>query len=382
MTSINNAAPKPELRSPRGFITINNIQVPWERFEVSNTRYSAASTFKITVPVSSLPNTMSLSTMVSSSPLTVQVNAGLPTQTNLNNVTPSDLPIIIIGDADNIMYDPDRTLVTLTGRDYISKFLDNKLNQLNNAIGAQIQSILSYSKSSDIVSMIATNRGLTPNVTPTTNNIGIYLQTGYSLLNSQITEWDLMTFLAREEGYDIYVIGSNLYFKPKDSSNPYQITLTVPYYTTSGSIPTSNAVKVQLTRNLRLAKDIIVQVTSWNVNDKVTYTKVSTLKHAGSSGQSIPLIYNYRFPNLTADQCLQKSQTLLLEISQHELQLNFEMPASTLLTAHGSVIVKDTNSLYDQIYYVKNIMREMDFGGGFNMHVEAKTTPPYTVSTQ
>ena len=386
MTTINNPIPKDQLRSPRGFVSINGQQVQWDKFEVSNTRYSAAGTFKVTIPVSSLPKSLSLNTLITTAPLTVQINAGIPTQSVPSNATPSDLPMLISGNADEVLYEPDKTMVTISGRDNVSLFLDNKLNQLNNPIGPQIQSIFNFSKSSDIVKMIAQHRGLMATVTETSQPIGTYLPGGsassvFSQLSSQITEWDLMVFLAREENYDLYVVGNTLFFQPRQNSNTYQITLTIPYFTTSGQIPTSNVMSIQLKRNLRLAKDLVVQVTSWNIHDKVPYTKIATLKHAGSTGSAPPLIYNYRFPNLSQDQCTQKAQSLLADISQHEFELNAKMPGSTLLTAHSTIAVKDTNSLYDQIYYVKNVTREMDFNGGFIMNIEAKTTPPSNTVT-
>ena len=381
MQSSNNATPKSVLNSPFGFIAINGQYIPWKRFEVNNSRYSAASTFKVSIPVSTLPNSLTLNDLITNSPLTIQINAGIPVNGLSKSISPSVLPMLILGDADDVLFEPDKTLVTISGRDYISRFLDNKLNQLNNSVGQQVLSNLNSAISSNVITLICNNRGLVPNVTPTTQPIGTYLQNSPSLLTSQITEWDLMTFLAKQEGFDIFVEGMNLYFQPNQTTTPYKITLTIPYFTSPTSIPTSNAQQIQLTRNMRLAKNVIVQVSSWNVYDKVAYNSTATLLHSAVSvaSNASPLIYNYRFPNLSKDQCTLKANSLLAAISQHEMQLNVQMPADTSLKVQSPIQVTGTNSAYDQIYYINNIMREMDFSGGFKMSIEAKNTPPVTI---
>lgn len=358
-----------QLRTPRGFVSINNQLVTWESFELSNTRYSAAGTFKVVVPVNVLPKSLSLSDLVNDSPLVVQINAGNVSQTNPNDVTPSDLPMLIMGDADEIIFNPQNTSVTISGRDYISLFLDNKVKQ----------SFLSQT-SSDIVTQFATTRGLKPVVTSTTTQVGNYLKNQFNLLTSQITEWDLMTFLAREEGFDLYVIGKSIYFEPRSTSTPYAIVLTIPYYTTPGSISSSNVEEISLTRNLRLSKDIIVNVQSWNPANKISYSKTATLRHTAGSSSSPAQVYNYIFANLTPEQAQAKATSLLRQISEHEMKLTLKMPADGIVTAHSRISVTGTNTLLDQIYYVKNITREMRFDGGYNMAIEAKTTPPYTVT--
>lgn len=368
--SSNNISSTNLLRHPRGFVSINNQLVQWERFELSNTRYSAAGTFKVVVPVSTLPKTLSLANLVNDSPLVVQINAGNVTQTNPEKATASDVPMLIMGDADEITYDPLRTTVTISGRDYISLFVDNKIKE----------SFLSQT-SSDIIKKLAGDRGLTPVVEQTTTQVGTYLQNQFNLLTSQITEWDLMTFLAREEGFDIYVVGKKLYFQQKTEEKPYAIVLTVPYFTTQGGIPSSNVVEMGLTRNLRLAKDIIVNVQSWNPTNKITYNKVATLRHTAGTTTSPAQVYNYVFANLTPDQAQAKANSLLKQISEHEMTINLRMPADELVTAHSRISVSGTNTLLDAVYYVKNVTREMDFDtSGYRMTIEAKTTPPYQVT--
>ncbi len=353
-----------QLRYPRGFVSINNQLVPWDYFQISNTRYAAASTFKVTVPVNTLPKGVTLANLVNDSPLVIQINAGNVSQTNPNDATPSDVPMLILGNADEIIYDPGKTLVTINGRDYISFFLDNKVTES-----------FFEKTSSQIITQFATTRGLTPVVTQTNTQAGTYLSSEYNKLTSFITEWDLMTFLARQEGYDLFVYGKKLYFQPRETNTPYAIVITIPYYTTQGGIPSSNAMEIALSRNLRLAKDIIVNVKSWNPANKITYSKTATLRHTSGNSSAPAQVYSYVFPNLTPQQAQAKATSLLQQISEHEMKINLRMPGDNLVTEHNRISVSGTNTLLDQIYYVKNITREMSFGGGYAMSIEAKTTP-------
>lgn len=367
------------LRSPRGFISINGIQVPWQSFEISNTRYSAASTFHVTLPSNALPITFPLNSFVNQAPLILQINAGIPSQVNANNATPSDVPMLILGDVDEVSYDPKATMITLLGRDYISRFIENKVLQQNGTTsftglpdGANTSSI--------IVTKIASNRGLIPIVTATTNPVGKYFQNQYTQLSSQITEWDLMTFLARQENYDIYASGLSLYFQPKTKNNPYNINISTPI----GEIPTSNTEDIIFTRNLRLAKDIKVIVTTYNIANKTSYTATASLKHTAKSTSSTsqPSVYMFTFPNLTTQQCQDKASALLQQISQHEMAINITMPGDSVVTSHSQIVVSGTNTLFDQTYFVKNVTRKMDFINGYTMTIDAKNQSPYTVSVQ
>ena len=381
-TSINNPTPVSIARNPQGFILINNESVPWESFEVSNARYASAGTFRVVVPVNSLPKAFPFPKLMTTSPLLLQINAGIPAQNNTNVSTTSSLPLIILGYVDEIKYQPHTTSVIISGRDYIAKFMENKIGQSNVTPSAtlpiDLETILS-STSSNVVKQLATTRGLTPIVTATTATIGKYFQNQPAMLNSQTTEWDLITFLARQEGFDVFVIGTDLYFQPKSNSSPYQITISVPYYTSTNGLPITNVEEITFTRNYRLAKNIIVTVTSWNVQDKTTYQATATLLHTETVPKDTQ-VYNYTIPNLTQAQCTQKATNLLQDISQHEMAIMFRMPADNLLKVTSMISVKDTNSIFDQSYYVKNITREMTVGGGFIMTVEAKNQSPYSMN--
>src|SRR5690606_28605991 len=119
-----------------------------------------------------LPKNIPLASLLTAGQITIQINAGNSTATNPNTVTASDLPMLIEGDADDLAYDPKQSLITITGRDYISRFIENKIN--NNAFntagtGIDVRGILSLGtngiqspSSSEIVSQLATARGLTP----------------------------------------------------------------------------------------------------------------------------------------------------------------------------------------------------------------------------
>ncbi|VVC75985.1 hypothetical protein AQUSIP_12860 [Aquicella siphonis] len=385
-----------KVRTPRGFVSINGTQVFWKRATINNTRYAAASTFSVTIPISTLPKNMPLATLLTTGKITVQINAGNSTATNPNTVTASDLPMLILGDADDIAYDPKQSLITLTGRDYVSYFIENKINNnlFNTAgTGIDIRGILSLGvdgvqspSSSEIISKIATARNLTPFVTRTATPFGAYLnnpQNQYTMLSTNSTEWDLMTFLAREEGFDLFVLGNNLYFQPKDESNPYRIVMDTPFFSTPGEIPNSNVTEIQFKRNMRLSKDIIVNVYTYDVYKNKQLLSTATLSHNNVTDDGVgDAVYNFVFPSLTQAQANNKARQLLLDISQHEMEIDFTMPADEIITAHSVISVIGTNTAFDQNYYVNNIMRELDYQTGYLMTVNAKNQSPYTLQAQ
>jgi hypothetical protein len=376
-------------RFPRGFVSINGTQVYWKDFTVTNTRYGSADTYTVNIPVSSLPKSLPLPTLISTSPVTVQIKAGIVNLTNPNNATASDVPLIVLGDADSITYDPKKATVTISGRDYISRFIENKIAPpivgTSPAASINLPSIIQTNPTSSfLVSYIATNRQLTPNVATTTNPIGYYLnnpQNLFSMLNNNITEWDLMCYLARQESFDIYIIGTVLYFQPSSDDTPYKINITTPFYSNPGEIPQSNLIDIQLKRNMRLAKNIIVNIYSRDVFNNTTIQSSASLVHsdeAASTGQAT--VYNYVFPNINQAQANTKAQNLLLDISQHEMNIQFKIPADPNITPHSVIAVVGTNSIYDQNYYVKSVTTEMAANSGFNMTVTAVNHSPNTTT--
>lgn len=367
---LNTLPPKAQGRQPRGLVYINGQSLLWENIEVDTTTYYQADSFSVTLPLNGQPKGYDFSYFASAPAMLIEIYAGLPN--NSEQFTKSDLDNLITGQVDDIAIDPVTATLTLTGRDLTAKFIDNKTTEK-----------FQNNTSSQIAAILAQRRGLTPVVKATSTLAGRYYEIDHSRLTSQHSEWDLLTYLAQEENYAVFVKGMSLYFQPvpSPSDNPYVIQ-----WTSSDTDGTSiNVVDLKCTRNLTLARDVIVTVRSWNAKQKQGFTKTvkaTPNKDTAVASQAQPVgdsqVYTYSIPGLTPEQALQKAQQLLQQITQHERNIAFTVPADSLLDKSKIIQLKGTNTDFDQIYYPSSIRRTMSLDSGYVMHVEAKNHSPNT----
>lgn len=371
---LNGVTPISQARKPQGLVSVNGIYAQWLSFEVDNNNYYLADTFRVELPISGQPAVLSLTYFSSQPAIMVEVLAGFPliTASSNNAFSREGLDSLILGQVDDVTINLAQRIITLSGRDLTSKLIDAKTTE-------KFQNL----SSSQIATTLAVRRGLTPVVTATTVKAGTYYEIDHARLTDSRTEWDLLTYLAHEENFVVFVKGKSLYFQPKPQPTdaPYVIQYSNPE--TGGGSFSANVISIEVGRNLTLAKDVIVYVHSWNPKQKKGFTKKAQATHNKNTvlaGAAQPIgdaqTYNYVFPNLTPEQALQKAQNLLKQISEHEMRLTATLPADNLLTCQNILQLKGTHSNFDQIYYPNSVIRRMSMSVGYSMDVEAKNHSP------
>ena len=128
-----------------------------------------------------------------------------------------------------------------------------------------------------------------------------------------------------------------------------------------------------ITRNLTLAKGIVVTVTSWNAKQKKAFVRKATA--SGGPGRS-PQKYSYTFAGLQPDQAQQKANQLLSEISKHQVKLSVTGPADNILTMTDVIKVQGTATAFDQVFYPDTISREFSIDDGYRWSIHAKNQSP------
>lgn len=355
-------------RNPRGLVQINGQSIPWMSFEVDNNNFYLADTFHIELSLSQMPQKFNFAYWASEPAILVDVYAGFPR--NAEQYYPEELKKLITGQVDEIDIDPLTQIITLTGRDLTAKFIDNKTTQ-------KFQNLTS----SQIATLLAKKRGLTPVVTETKTKVGVYYSSNYSDLKDQRSEWDILTFLAQQEDFACFVKGLELHFQPKptEKDKPYVLQYTLP--TKENPYPIFNGTNIIFSKNLTLAKDVIVKVRSFNSDSKNAFTRTARSVHTKNTvlaGKAQPIgdsqVYIRVIPGLTPEQALQKAQQLLKQITKHEKKIHVEMPADNIFGVENIILLKGTNTEYDQIYFPDSIVRSMSYDGGYSMKIEAKNS--------
>jgi phage protein D len=350
--------PTGTVRQPRLKVTVNGAPLTGVlEAEVTNASHFASDTFRVLASSTGLPAAFSPAYWGLSVGDQVAVLVGFSDASG-NVASPTQL---ILGQVDDIEYDPIKRTLALSGRDLSAPMIDTKTNE-------KFQNLTS----SEIAKQIAGRHGLTASVQATKIKAGSFYDIDNALLTQEQTEWDLLIYLAQHEGFDVWVSGNVLYFQPPpvNTAPPYKITCPGP----KGNVTPSNAVDIKLSRSETLAKDIIVKVQSWNQKQQkafvVTYHVSQAFKSQRTGGKA--QTYSYTVPNLDRNQALALAKSMAEDITRNERVLTASLPGDNLLTTRCMVQLTGTGTAWDQKYYPDTVSRRISFDGGYRMDLRAK----------
>lgn len=366
-----------QARNPRALVTINGIEVRKIDYieYVENNTYISDS-FHVKLPLYGQDQKLTIDYWLSQPAIMVEIFAGFPNSVDSYGI--GDLQSLILGGINNLSITPcgNGALVEFDGFDLSKKFIDNKT----------VDKYPNYT-SSQIAILLAKKRGLNPIVTATTTLAGYYYSQDYVQLGSQMTEWDLLTYLAQKEGFQIYVKGLNLYFQPQavTTNNPYLLKVQ----TLENNQQTYfNGTSIKVSRNLNYARDVIVTVRSVNAatahSGHISVTvKGTPTKKTAIAAQAQPIgeaqTFTYTVPGLNKQQALTLAQQLLQNISQHERLIEATVPGDNLLHKDSLIQLQGVSESADQFYYPDTITRRISPSEGYVMDIRAKNHSPQSV---
>lgn len=368
---LNDVPAQAAARRPRGLVKINGeIVEGWVAWEVDNNTFYAADTYRMQFAVSAMDKNHGPDWWAAQSEIIVEIFAGFPADPE--NYSATDLQSLIYGLVDEVNYDPVSATIDLYGRDLTAKLIDTKTTEKYRNMTA-----------SQIATALASKYELNPVVTATKEKAGRYYDLDHDRMTDERSEWDLLTYLAHEEGFAVYVKGRDLHFEPVPSESQDPYVLQWESATDDRGYAIFNGKNIAFSRNLTLARGVTVTVRSWNIKQKkafnVTYP---THKAKGTApGQSNARTQNYYFtrPNLTPEECLKLAMAKHREISQHEMRMTATLPADNILGVKDVIQVTGTESAFDQIYYPDSIVRRMSVSDGYLMTITAKNVNPENI---
>jgi phage protein D len=355
---------KSQVRQPRGIAMVNGIRMAWMDIEVNNNGYYQADAFRVTIPVKGQPSGVDRSWWAGLDTMEVEIYTGFPS--DVEKYGTSDLDLMITGRVDNLPHELVNDVIILTGRDYTADLIDTKTsNKWPNRT------------SSGIATDLANKYGLTPVVTATNTKTGVYYTHDHAKMEMGMSEWDLLAWLAKEELFDVFIVGRELHFQPKETNPPIYDLKWVDATDTN----TKQFIGQSLTfdRNLTLAKDVIVHVKSWNQKQKKGFYK--TAKATRNKDKTVsrgwrdigkPQEFTYTIPNLTPEQAQQKAYAILRDITKHQIRMAaVGLPATNDLTPRHIIRVSGTGA-YDQDFNPYSITRRLSIRDGYTMDIVAK----------
>ncbi|MCX7382762.1 MAG: hypothetical protein NT133_15400 [Alphaproteobacteria bacterium] len=253
---------------------------------------------------------------------------------------------LVKGDVDRVEYDPMTGVVRLEGRDFSSRLMEAR-------VGESFVNLTA----SEIATKMAARHGLDADVQVTRVPVGRLWEGNHqrSLLDQfsrAATEWDLLAALAEIEGFDLFVEGPTLHFRPTGHAPLLRLSLAE-----TGS--------VRLERALTLAGGIEVVVRSWNAE-----RQESCEERVSRPGQKLRQ-YVYVVPNLTAAEAALLAQRRLAAIGRHERVVSIEMPGELDIRPRMRIALAGSGTGFDQPYWVDRVDRRIG-RHGFRQTVHAR----------
>lgn len=352
--------PQGFLTNPRAIVMIDGIRVLTISIEVTTAQFGYADTFDVEIPLIGQPSPIDRNYFANNQNVLVQIYIGFPPDPN--NFTTNDLDLILIGNADRYEDDLCENKISISGRDLTAKFIDTKITQL-----------FPNQVSSQIVTTFAQQQGLTPQVTPTTTPVGTFAFNQQTLSANQVSQWDLITQLAQQEGFSAFVQGNTFIFEPKDNkgNSPYLIN-----YQPSGqnSFPSSNVESLRIITNATVAGNVQVTVrVPYSTKTGTAFSVKQSIKQKAGKSLSTKK-YVYRKPGLTPQQAQQLAAQLLEQHTSQGVAIDFNAPGDNLLKKDSIIQLKGTNTLYDQQYFPDEIQRHISLSQGYRMYCYARNT--------
>jgi phage protein D len=372
---LNTLPVQPSLRQPRGIVQLNGSTVPgWIDLMVRNNTYFEADTFRVKFAVSQLPPANNAAWFAAQQETFAEIFTGFPSnpgQPALAELKPS----LIYGRIDDIKYDPVATTIEITGRDLTAAFIDKKLTQ-NYA----------NKRASDVATLLANSHGLTAVVTATKRIIGTLYDRDQVRMQANKSEWDLLAWLAREEGFVCYVTGQQLYFGPDPvpTSSAYVIQWQAP--TTSGGAPSANALEISFSRSQTVSKEISVTARSASLTTKTAVVQSYPTAPKGiTPGRASPFgaTQQYFFtmsPGQKATDVQAFAERRYREIVAHEMKMTAKLPADNVLSTRSVLKVQGTGTDFDQTYFPRSVERTMSVEEGYVMEVEGQNMSAATAA--
>ncbi len=255
---------------------------------------------------------------------------------------------LLVGQIDQLSLDPVRGVVEAEGRDLAAQFIEGQAGE-----------VFANQTASEIVQAIAGKHGIAADVVETATPVGRYYQDQHERLtlaqqSKAITEWDLLTWLAGQEGYLLRMLGDRLQFGPREAE-------AIP-------VQVSDCISCEASLQVGLLRPIEVTVRSWG-------TRAGQLvsQRARSDGVGPLLTQVIARPNLSADQALALAQRVLADMRIHARSLRLVMPGELTIRVSGALALSGVGAGWDGVYGIASLDRHFDPTHGFTQAVELQS---------
>jgi phage protein D len=336
------------VRQPRAMISVGGVNVAPIDCSVSASTHKRGDTFSAKLALDA-PGGLDEVFWADAAPVHVVVQA-------TNDQRSGGWVTLFTGDVDTATIDFAGRTVAISGRDKTAKLLETKTTEK-----------WQNRTTPEIVSDIAGRVGLTADVTVAdADKVGLRYKDDHNRISDQDVLYNVLTRLAQREGCTVFVRGDRIVFKPIDQLGGGQYTINY-VRPTPASYAAGTFTKLTATRNLAAAKNVKVNVKSWQQKQE----KVIESEYQ-SNGPGGDLEYTYRAPNLTKQQADKIAKGRHDEVVGRERSLSIEAPGDVSLDPEMGVTLTGTGTSFDQDYAIGSIEHRFSQSEGYRMSVSTQ----------
>jgi hypothetical protein len=252
---------------------------------------------------------------------------------------------LVQGEADCVVLDPLRGVVEVEGRDLSALLIDSRVDET-----------FANQTSSEIAAALAGRHGLGAAASPTQTLVGRYYQsehdrTTMGQFSRAMSEWDLLSYLAVQEGFDLFMDGDVLRFEPRAPGEPVTVT-------------PDDCESLHLEHSLGMERAIEVTVRSWD--QRGGQAVVQTAQGGGGGRAWRHAVVR---PNLPPDEAQRLADRVLADLMRHVRTASLTMPGDLVVSPRSAVALQGTGTGWDGIYMVSEVSRRIDVRRGFSQRV-------------
>ena len=348
------------LYAPRCWLLLNGAMIPCESATVNKKAKRAADTFSAKLSITRTTQYgMDVAAWADYQPSDVEIYMSvMPDQ--------SDLTSMITGQIDKPKIDWATYMVDVSGRDKSASMIETRRSQK-----------FPNQKSSDIVSTIAQDNGLTAQVTGTSDYAGKQYNEGdVNHMTLHRTDFEIVSDLADREGFRRYVSGTSLIFEPKSQSpNLFQGQWCPPAVQAAYGYATIRS--LETSRNMTAAKPTTVNVKSWHPKDKKLYVG----QGQAQDGAGNPISIDHHHNGKTQDEANTLAQSRAMDAIRHDCSCTVETAVDVTVEPKTTQFeLSGTGTIFDQTYDIDEAQFEIGWSAGGSMKLTCKSPKGRTVS--
>lgn len=356
----------PTHTSPRSIVKVGGFEVPFISWTTESSGFDSADSFEVVLPFSVtrddgdillVNSANSASAVITEPDILVEIYRGNPLDPE--HYTTNDLTRTMYGFMDHasiIFNEEDGEQLKITGRNLAALFIDNKvLDKYPNKTSSQI------------ATLFANQNGLTPAVTSTSTFAGTYYNNDSTILSQETSQWDLLLFLAKQEGFVLRVKDTTLYFGPPDQVTDVNLN---PIPMTWGN----NILEMEIERAPHAARDITVEVLSYDRDHKkqIVAKAQSTTQRASKLKNQLgreQYLERYSFPNLTRDQAQQRAKSILDTMSREQYIGTLKTTGDYGFSVDRRITLFGVGQILSQNYYINRVTETFDLNNGYESEI-------------